>query len=622
MNISNHFLYSGGNIEGVSGSISLHVFMNESDEFKLSENNLHSCGLTAPATLTNGISSINKKLYNICQSSSAYIFFCPAGLVFSASDISDLVEALCADPLYGFAMPRVLDSGAENATEQVVACLPQHEQRVVTGAPVLIKTEVLRDIGLLDEHAVNLDSALAQLFMRANRRGLIARVVNTVQIQASKTWIGHHSLTLSRANDHNKAIAAQSALPELKFERLLSYRFADKLLRHVLFDIRNLAPGFNGTAHHVLSLLEPISRLAAQRGMRPYFWVLEESAKFHGLQELYPGEIIYQLEPNQCFDASIRLTQPWSLTEVRDQAAASTINIFSVLDTIARDCHYIQMPHIESVWRTMAEYADGFVYISQFTRDRFLSRFPDAVNASHAVAHCSMDPAEYWSEDVRCTLSSNEQMESEPYVLIVGNNYYHKGLAEVVPVLSSAFPSVHFKVLGEYHGHLHNVEQISSGTRSEADIARLFADCSCLVFPSFYEGFGLPIFEALAFGKPVLARQSLLIDELRKGIEPVADLISFTTTNDMLRGLKALLEQKDVLRARKYPAVLPLEPYRWENSAADILALVDDLLTRKDLDRCRKRLEFFYRLDMFDIERAGWADAVQNMVSFEFEKEE
>ena len=68
--------------------------------------------------------------------------------------------------------------------------------------------------------------------------------------------------------------------------------------------------------------------------------------------------------------------------------------------------------------------------------------------------------------------------------------------------------------------------------------------------------------------------------------------------------------------------MLPLEPYRWENSAADILALVDDLLTRKDLDRCRKRLEFFYRLAMFDVERAGWADAVQNLVSFDVEKEE
>ncbi len=575
---------------------------------------------TKPDVLSGeGISGVNRVLHEACRNPDALVLFVPAAVEVYEKDIHLLAVALNQDPMFGFAMPRV--AGPENwpAVERMVAHLPPTERRVVEGAPVLVRASVLRDFGLLDECAPNLDSALAQLFIRANRRGVSAREVNSVVLQAGEGWTGARDLHLNRASDHAKAMATQAALPEIRFERLLRHRFSDKPQRDLLVDIRNLAPGFNGTAHHVLALLGPLSRLATQRGIKPYFWVLPESADFHGLREHYGDAIIHQLAPDQCFDASIRLTQPWSLTEVRDLAYVSPVNVFSVLDTIAWDCHYIRMPHLEGVWRAMAGFSDGLVYISDFSRRCFNARFPGSLGALNAVAYCSMDPAEYWPVGLRETLVSGDR-DGEPYVLIVGNSYYHKGLAEVVPALSVAFPAINFKVLGECSGTYHNVEQIAAGAQSEADMASLFAGCSCLVFPSFYEGFGLPIFEALAFGKPVLARHSELIDELRERIEPVSGLTSFASTSELLRGLKRLLGNGEAMLQPM--GVSPAQPYRWENSAADILDLLEKLLKNEDFSRCRERLEFFYRLEMFDVERAGWADTTQNMVSFEVEKEE
>ncbi|QDF98972.1 hypothetical protein CJ010_21755 [Azoarcus sp. DD4] len=574
-----------------------------------------------PDVIAGGIEGINRRLHECLGDGEAVVLFVPAGTPFSTQDVVDLVEAMAADPLYGFAMPRISIEAQADEEARMLPHLPESERRVVEGAPLLVRAAIFRDFGLLDAQAANLDSALAQLFARANRRGISARLANRVLMQAGAT--GLSALRLTRASDHAKALSAQAALPEIRFERLLRHRVARKDMRDVLFDIRNLAAGFNGTAHHVLALMGAFSRLAASRRMRLHFWVLPESAEFHDLYARFPGAIVHQLAADQCFDASVRLTQPWSLTELRDQAYVSTVNVFSVLDTIAWDCHYIRMPHLEGVWRAMADYADGFVFISEFTRQRFLARFPAATAAGQKVAHCSMDPAEYWTkESENLAVRGDRAADSAPYVLIVGNRYYHKGLAEVVPVLSAAFPDVRFKVLGECNGHFHNVEQISSGGQSAEAMAKLFGHCVCLVFPSFYEGFGLPIFEALAFGKPVLARHSDLIDELRERIDPVPDLIPFVTTNELLRELKDLLAQQVMLAARSSPVALPRHPYRWEDSASDVLDLVDNLLARADLERCRKRLEFFYRLEMFDLERAGWADGTQNMVSFEVEKEE
>lgn len=578
-------------------------------------------GFTKVGASVDGITGVNRLLHEVRRNPDALVFFLPAVLEVSGPDLHALAEALRQDPLFGFAMPQVVASGEGAAVKRMVPHLPASERRVVEGAPVLVRASVLRDFGLLDEQAPNLDSALVQLFVRANRRGVSARRVNAVVLEATENWSSERDLQLSRASDHAKAMAAQMALPEIRFERLLRHRFADKPQRDLLVDIRNLAPGFNGTAHHVLALLAPLSRLAAQRGIRPYFWVLPESADFHGLRERYGDAVIHNLVPDQCFDASIRLTQPWSLTEVRDQAYVSPVNVFSVLDTIAWDCHYIRMPHLEGVWRTMSGFADGLVYNSDFTRRRFNVRFPASLGALNAVAHCSMDRDEYWSAEFR-NASIGCPPGSEPYVLIVGNRYYHKGLAEVVPALSAAFPSLHFKVLGECSGSFHNVEQIASGAQSEADMAGLFARCACLVFPSFYEGFGLPIFEALAFGKPVLARHSELIDELRERIAPVSGLESFASKDELLRSLKCLLERREGSVTKCSASVEPAQPYRWEDSAADILDLLEALLAQEDFSRCRERLEFFYRLELFDVERTGWVDAAQNMVSFEVEKEE
>ena len=611
------FCYTSELICGEGTEYRVHIFLMCEDDFASSD-----CGPqnTLGSVCLESLDAVNNKLSDLLASGKDVFLFAPQGVSLSTQDIQTLAQVLQQDSLFGFVMPRLSEIGERNLVTRMSVHCPTSERRLVAGAPVLVRASIFRDFGLLDAAAPNLDSALAKLFVRANRRGFSARLVNTVVVESPKKKVSKSDLTLTQASDYTKALAAQSALPEVRFERLLRHFFGNKEKRDVLVDIRNLAPGFNGTAHHVLALMGPLVQLATKRGIKIYFWVLPESADFHGLREIYGDAVIHQLAPDQCFDASIRLTQPWSLTEVRDLAYASPVNVFSVLDTIAWDCHYIRMPHLEGVWRAMAGFADGLVYISDFSKRAFNVRFPESSGALNAVAHCSMDPTEYWSAKLRDSLECSSRVNN-PYVLIVGNRYYHKGLAEVVPVLSAAFPKLHFKVLGDCNGTFHNVEQLSSGAQPAADIAALFAGCDCLVFPSFYEGFGLPIFEALAFGKTVLARQSELIEELREHIAPVSGLIPFSSNSELLTGIQQAVEASAV-SGQFQTTIFPAKPYRWENSAAEILNSLEALIEKEDFSRCRERLEFFYRVELFDVERSGWADSTQNKVSFEVEKEE
>lgn len=53
---------------------------------------------------------------------------------------------------------------------------------------------------------------------------------------------------------------------------------------------------------------------------------------------------------------------------------------------------------------------------------------------------------------------------------------------------------------------------------SDAELAWLYRNCRVVLFPSWYEGWGLPVVEGLAFGKPVVASNRSAIVEAGKGI--------------------------------------------------------------------------------------------------------
>ena len=52
------------------------------------------------------------------------------------------------------------------------------------------------------------------------------------------------------------------------------------------------------------------------------------------------------------------------------------------------------------------------------------------------------------------------------------------------------------------------------GFLSADEFAALYASCRALIFPSLYEGFGMPVLEAMNFGKPVLCSNVTSLPEV------------------------------------------------------------------------------------------------------------
>jgi len=111
---------------------------------------------------------------------------------------------------------------------------------------------------------------------------------------------------------------------------------------------------------------------------------------------------------------------------------------------------------------------------------------------------------------------ANTAHTGEPFLLMVGARYVHKNVDEVLDHAALWAGRWRLKVTscgGAYRQHLERrVRSEGLAARVEfldyvsfSDLVALYQQCSALLYPSKWEGFGIPPLEALACGAPVIA---------------------------------------------------------------------------------------------------------------------
>jgi len=155
-----------------------------------------------------------------------------------------------------------------------------------------------------------------------------------------------------------------------------------------------------------------------------------------------------------------------------------------------------------------ARNADAVIVTSEFVRERaveLLELDPTRVHViPHGVEHSVFSP----SDD-----------EREPFLLYPARPWPHKNHARLIEAftrLRETRPRLRLLLTG---GGLERLDPLPEGvTRlgavSTERIASLYRRAACLVFPSLYEGFGLPPLEAMACGCPVAAANTGAIPEV------------------------------------------------------------------------------------------------------------
>lgn len=107
----------------------------------------------------------------------------------------------------------------------------------------------------------------------------------------------------------------------------------------------------------------------------------------------------------------------------------------------------------------------------------------------------------------------------------------------------------------------------------DADLAVLMQGARIFLFPSFYEGFGLPILEAMANGVPVLASRVSSIPEL--GV----DAIHYADPKDpvdIADGITQLLDNEEYCKSLRVKGFEQVKRYSWGKTANLILEAIQE----------------------------------------------
>ncbi len=110
------------------------------------------------------------------------------------------------------------------------------------------------------------------------------------------------------------------------------------------------------------------------------------------------------------------------------------------------------------------------------------------------------------------------------------------------------------------------------GWIDEGDKPALYRLASCFVFPSRYEGFGLPVLEAMACGTPVVATATSSIPEI---VGDAGFLIQPDDARGMAGAIVALMVQDDLRRDLSAKALRRAAQFSWDRTAAETLAVYE-----------------------------------------------
>jgi alpha-1,3-rhamnosyl/mannosyltransferase len=230
--------------------------------------------------------------------------------------------------------------------------------------------------------------------------------------------------------------------------------------------------------------------------------------------------------------------------------------------------------------------------ISEATRQDFVTDFQVPAGHIHAIP-LAADPAfrpqpPQVIEEVRRRYNLPDR-----FVLYLGSNKPHKNLVRLVQawldvlcrlqvagcrlVIAGAwnprYPEA--RMLAEQANNLRpstfNLQSIVwLGRVPEADLPALYAAAVAFVFPSLYEGFGLPVLEAMACGAPVICSD---VSSLPETAGDAALLVDPTDVDALATALGRVLNEPNLaadLRARGFEQAAR---FTWERTAAETLSM-------------------------------------------------
>jgi glycosyltransferase involved in cell wall biosynthesis len=240
---------------------------------------------------------------------------------------------------------------------------------------------------------------------------------------------------------------------------------------------------------------------------------------------------------------------------------------------------------------TAAHRSDRILTVSETSKLDILRRFHVPADKVTVVYNAiderlAVPPDEEEFERVRARYQLKD-----PFALYVGNIKPHKNLERLIDAFhelrqESAFESLKLVIIGDeiskYQGlrravHRHKLHKHVRffGFVPPGTLAVLYRLASVFVFPSLYEGFGLPPLEAMYFGTPVVTSN---VSSLPEVVGDAAVLVDPYDTTSIAEGMRRALVDEELRAWLRERGAARAREFSWEQSVARIREVYGEVM--------------------------------------------
>lgn len=115
------------------------------------------------------------------------------------------------------------------------------------------------------------------------------------------------------------------------------------------------------------------------------------------------------------------------------------------------------------------------------------------------------------------------------------------------------------------------------GFITDVELAKVYNLSTCFIFPSFYEGFGLPVLESMACGTPVVCSNSSSLPEVGGDAVVYCDP---KNEEDIKDKIKIVLDDEELRQNMIHKGLQRTKEFSWEKSASEHIKLFENLLEK------------------------------------------
>lgn len=231
--------------------------------------------------------------------------------------------------------------------------------------------------------------------------------------------------------------------------------------------------------------------------------------------------------------------------------------------------------------RRTARNAAQILTLSEFSRRDVIETYgidPDRVAVTPAAAPAHFRPVTNETDlrQIRATYGIERD-----YILALGSIQPRKNLVRLINAYSSLWSERQNLAMpqlviagkrGWLEGETMRAAELSAAAHDirfigyvvEADLPELFSGAMCFAYPSYFEGFGLPVLEAMQCGTPVIAGNRTSLPEVAGDAALLVDPFDETVIADALRNLIENPDRRDDLRVK---GIERAKRFSWQQTA-------------------------------------------------------